>query len=74
MSGFVSATCNLSRREITVWRLQYGRNQALRSVDIALLDRTDALVALDSMQHNCSAVSSVMISDSSPDLSGVERS
>lgn len=55
MSGFVSAKCNITRHEIAVWILQYGRNQALHSVNIALLDLNDALVALGSLQQNRSA-------------------
>lgn len=70
MSGFVSAKCNITRHEIALWILEYGQNQALHSGNIALLDLNDAL---GSLQQNCSAISSVMISDSSPNLSRVER-
>lgn len=55
MSGFVSAKCNITRHEIGVWILQYGRNQGLHSVNIALLDLNDALAALGSLRRNRSA-------------------
>lgn len=69
MSGLLSAKCNIARHEISIWMLEYGQNL----VHIALLDLNDRSVALVSLQCNCSAMSSVMTSDSIPNFSQVER-
>lgn len=67
MSGFASAKCNIARHEITVWILQYGRNQAPHRVNIAPLDSNSSHVALGSLKRGRSVISSLMISDWTPE-------
>lgn len=72
MSGFTSAKRNIARHEITVWMLHYGGNHAVHQVSIALLDSNSSVVALTCLKCDCSMISSLMITDSTPNMSGYE--
>lgn len=62
---------DIARRVITVWMLGCGWNHAVHWVSTTELDLNKSAVALLALKRDPSMISSLMITDSTPNISGV---
>lgn len=67
----VCQKCNIARHVITVWMFHCGRIHAGHKVSTKQLDLENSAAAVPSLKRDPSVISSLMITDSTPNTSGV---